>query len=70
DYVKQYNDLKKDAEIFEDNVTLFSNLAIGFGVSAGAFALATVTVLVIDLRKSESKDTEITAVPGGIIVSF
>ncbi len=53
-----------------EDCDLYSNLAIGFGIGAGAFALGTVIVMIVDLTGKESQEVTLAPSPGGLSVRF
>ncbi len=70
DYDADFNSLHSDGEKAADKTDLYSKLAIGFGIGAGAFAVLTIVALSVDLSGGESEKPEVSAAPGGIVVRF
>ncbi|MDD5306372.1 MAG: PEGA domain-containing protein [Deltaproteobacteria bacterium] len=61
------NSKLKNAKEFTD---LYGKIALGTGIAAGALALGTAIVLVLDMTGEESGNAQASVVPGGVVVRF
>jgi hypothetical protein len=59
-----------DRDDAADDTALFSRLALGFGIAAGALAAGTAVVLGLDLRGDGNEKVSIAAAPGGVALTF
>ncbi len=62
--------LEKERKNAADDTRRYRNLGIGFGVTAGVLAVGTVIVIILDLSDNEAEESDVSAGPGGIVVSF
>jgi hypothetical protein len=54
----------------KSDTDLYSTVALGTGIAAGALAAGTIIVLIVDMTGEESQGSQVSATPGGVEVRF
>ncbi|MCK9462394.1 MAG: PEGA domain-containing protein [Proteobacteria bacterium] len=62
--------LWSEMEDASSEMSRFGDLGLGFGIAAGALAVATVVVGIVQTRGDESAAVEVAAAPGGVSLAF